>query len=114
MEFINSLDSDYINSSMRLKSLDNDITIQAHNIIKTILILFVYNNDKKALYTLIEHTEQSDGEYMFIEIVESVNETINFNTIESLLSTKDLFSGLAHDIWDYMIEVDFHGKRTNL
>ena len=112
MEFIGNLNDEFINAAFRLKALNNNLTSQAHNIIKTILVLLVYKiYDKKVLYSIIEQTELSQGEYMFIDIVEPITETINFSTIESLLSTKDLFAGLAYDIWDYMEEIDEKNKR---
>lgn len=112
MEFLDSLNDDFITAAFRLKSLNNDVSSQIHNIIKTILILMVYKiNDKKILYNIIEQSELSNGEYMFIDIVEAVTDTLNFNTIESLLSKKDLFSGLAYDIWDYITETDTKNKR---
>lgn len=111
MEFIGNLNNDFIDTAFRLKALNNNLITQAHNIIKTIIILLVYRtNDKKILYNIIEQTELSEGEYMFIDIVEPITETINFSTIESLLSKKDLFSGLAYDIWEYIEEMDDKNK----
>lgn len=111
MEFLSNLSDEFIDMGFRLNE-DGDVESQAHNIIKTIIVLLVYKiNDKKILYAMIEQTELSEGEYMFIDIIEPITETINFATIESLLSKKDLFDGLAYDIWDYMEEVDAAGKK---
>ena len=105
MEFLNTLSDEFISVAFKLKK--SDVMTQAHNIIKTIIVLLVYKiNDKKTLYSLIEQTELSEGEYMFIDIIEPITETINFSIIESLLSKNDLFSGLANDIWDYLEEID--------
>lgn len=112
MDFLDSLNDEFITAAFRLKSLDNNVSSQAHNIIKTIIILLVYKiSDKKILYNMIEQTEMSEGEYMFIDVIEAITETINFNTIESLLSKKDLFAGLAYDIWDYINEIDDNRKK---
>lgn len=112
MEFLSNLNDEFITAAFRLKSLDNDVSVQAHNIIKTIIILLVYKiSDKKVLYSMIEQSEMSEGEYMFIDIVEPIVDTLNFNTIESLLSKEDLFSGLAYDIWDYINEIDDKNKK---
>lgn len=101
------LNDEYITAAFRLKSLNNDVSLQSHNIIKTILVLLVYKViDKKPLYAMIEQSEQGEGEYMFIDIVEPITDTINFTTIESLLSKRDIFAGLAYDIWDYMGEYE--------
>jgi hypothetical protein len=112
IEFLTNLSDEFINAAFRLKSLNNDVSAQSHNIIKTIIVLLVYKiNDKKNLYNLIEQSELSEGEYMFIDIIEQITETLNFNTIESVLSKDDLFSGLAYDIWDYIEEVDVESKK---
>lgn len=112
MEFLGNLNDEFITAAFKLKSLDGDVMSQAHNVIKTLLILLVYKiTDKKILYSMIEQSELSEGEYMFIDIVESVTDTLNFNTIESLLSKKDLFNGLAYEIWDYINEIDVKGKK---
>ncbi len=111
MEFIGNLSNEFIDAGFRLKGLNGDVSAQAHNIIKTIIILLVYKiNDKKNLYTMIEQTELSEGEYMFIDVIEAMSQTINFSTIESLLSKDDIFDGLAYDIWDDMEEVEKQNK----
>lgn len=107
MEFLNMLNDEFIDNFFRLKGNNNNLLDQSHSIIKTIIVLLVYKiYDKKTLYTMIEQTEISEGEYMFIDIIEPITDTINFNVIESLLSKKDLFSGLAYDLWDYIEELD--------
>ena len=113
MEFVGNLNEEFINAKFKLKSHDGNTSSQAHNIIKTLLILLVYTiTDKKLLYNMIEQTEISDGEYMFIDIVEPITNTLNFNTIESMLSKKDLFNGIAYDIWDYINEMDTNSKKN--
>lgn len=112
MDFIGNLSDEFIDAAFRLKSLNNDVVAQTHNIIKTIVVLLVYKiMDKKNLYVMIEQTELSEGEYMFIDIIEPISESLNFNTIESLLSKRDLFMGLAYDIWDYMEDIENKNKQ---
>jgi len=112
MDFIKELSHEFIDNAFRLKSLDNNVENQCHNIVKTLVILFIYkSNDKKALYSIIEQSELSEGEYMFIDIIEPTTTTINFNNIESLLSKNDIFDGLAYDLWNYIEELDVKNKR---
>lgn len=112
MQLMGDLNEEFINATFGLKNLNNDHNIQAHNIIKTVIILLIYKMiDKKNLYNLIEQSELSEGDYMFIDIIEPLTDTISFNTIESLLSKEDIFSGLAHDIWDYMSELEMDSKK---
>lgn len=112
VKFLTGLSDEFVDMAFRLKSLNNDPQTQAHNIIKTLIVLMVYKiEDKKVLYNLIEQSEMSEGEYMFIDIVEPITDTINFSTIEALLTKKDIFSGLAYDIWDYLEETDEKNRR---
>jgi hypothetical protein len=112
MEFLNEFSEEFIDSALRLKAVNDDVIAQAHNIVKTIVVLLVYKiMDKKNLYLMIEQTELSEGEFMFIDIIEPITDTINFSTIESLLSKKDLFEGLAYDIWNRIGEVEIESKQ---
>ncbi len=115
IEFLNNLPDEIIDHSFRLKNIANDPMIQAHNIIKTILVISVYKTvDKKILYTLIEQSELSEGDYMFIDVIESANNAISFTMIESLLEKQDIFNGLAYDIWDYMDQMTQTAKTMSL
>jgi len=105
--FLDELGEELIDKAFRLKSLNNDLNDQSHNIIKTIILLMIYrNNDKKILHNMIEQSEIAEGEYMFIDVIEPQTNTISFDVIESILSQKDAMSGMAYDIWDYLEEVD--------
>lgn len=106
-ELLAKIDSEFITKAFKLKSLDNNVSNQAHNIIKTLIVLTIYRtNDKKMLYSLLEETELNEGEYMFIDIVEPTVDTLSFDSIEAILSKRDLFKGLAYDIWDYINEIN--------
>lgn len=107
--FLESIDESIIKLSFNLKSelLNGNTADQAHNIIKTIIIVLVYKeNDKKNLHMMIEQLELDQGEYMFIDIIETVTDTINFDSIESLMTKKDLDSGLAYEIWEFISELN--------
>ena len=89
----------------QLKSFNNDTMFQIHAIIKTVIIKNVYKlNDRTPLYKLIEQIELSSGDYTFIEIIEPTTNVLNFNTIEALLSPKEIASGLVYKLWDYIVE----------
>lgn len=108
ISLLNKIDNDFVSKAFKLKNLDNNELNQAHNIIKTLIVLIIYrSNDKKILYDLIEQTEMNNGEYIFIDIVEpNIDNILSFDSIESILSKKDLFNGLAYDIWDYINEIN--------
>jgi hypothetical protein len=99
--FLDTLDKDFVKNAF-VKSKES-----RHNLIKTVLILLKYKTeDKLNLYNIIEQTENNEGEYMFIDIIEPIDDTINFNTIESILPPEELLKGTAHEIWDYIQETN--------
>jgi hypothetical protein len=83
-----------------------DKTMQAHNIIKTIILFELYRSEKKEIYKLIELLDSTEGEYIFLDIVLPTKETIDFRNIELLLSKKDLIKGMAYVLWDYIAEYE--------
>jgi len=107
MEFLNELGMDTINGAFRLKSTNDDKTLQCHNLVKTMIILMLYKSvDKKDLIKMIELSHNTEGEYMFIEIIEPTSNMINFNSIESILDKKELTKGFAHDVWDFLEHIE--------
>lgn len=110
VEFMKELGTEFINAYFRKTSSDSKQNKtdddRIHDIIKTMIILLIYRvSDKKKLYNTIEESENNDGEYIFIDIMEPVTEQINFMTVESLLSKEDAMSGMAHEIWGFMQSV---------
>lgn len=104
VEFLKNLGSEYIDTILRNKKYTKDENI--NNIIRTLIILLIYREkDKKKLYNIIEHAEKTEGEYIFIDVIESVTDQINFMTVESLLSKEDAMAGMAHELWDFMQEI---------
>lgn len=105
IDLLNSLGQDYISQAFRLENLDNNIKIQAHNIIKTIIILLIYKKtEKESVFSILESIESEQGEYMFIDIVIPRKQHINFSTVENLLSKKDLDKGLAYEYWNFILD----------
>jgi hypothetical protein len=104
VNFLKKLGSEYIDTYLRNKKYTKGDTI--NNIIRTLIILLIYREkDKKKLYNIIEQVEKTEGEYIFIDVVESITDQINFMTIESLLSKEDAMAGVAHELWNYMQSV---------
>lgn len=98
-DFLIDLTDDYIDAAFVNQS-DND---RNHNIIKTIIILKVYTeNDKKRLYTMIEQSEQTKGEYKFMDIFVPKSDIIDYAMIEAALSEEEVKTGEAKRIWDYL------------
>lgn len=99
-KFIDDLSEDFINEYLKKKD-------KHHRIVKTVMILLIYKiNDRKVIYQIIEDAENNDNEYIYIDIVEPTTDTLNFDNIEILLSKDDLFTGVAHDLWDFIEETN--------
>jgi len=105
-DFIDSLGKDYVKQVFSASSYDTPKE-QAHNIIKTLIILEIYKKiDKQEIYRLIELVEQEKGEYIFIDIVVPKKQNVDYSTIEDILSSEEIESGYAHELWNYIIEQD--------
>jgi hypothetical protein len=105
--FLKEVGSEIIDTSFRIKSVNNNVHEQAHNIIKTIIILEIYlKSDKQAVYHFLEKSEIKEGEFIYIDIVLPKIEFIDFNTIELTLSQHDVESGLASEIYDIITKYE--------
>lgn len=101
MKLIELIGEDVIKEILLIK----DDGIRRHSILKVIIILDIYRTqDKKNIYKLIELTENTDEEFMFIDIVVPTKEIIDFSVIESLLTKNEINAGYAYVIWDYLNE----------
>lgn len=113
IDFLDNLPPEVINMRFRLKSLNDNKSMQSHNVIKTIILIMLYTAiDKKDLNQMIELSNNAEGEYMFIEIIEQSTNTINFNSIETILNKNELINGFAHDVWKFLEHVEY--KKTKL
>jgi hypothetical protein len=107
----NDLGADFIEQKFKLKNLKNNVNIQAHNIIKTIIIKLIYGiNDKRDFFKILEMSEVTDGEYMFIDIILPVKTTVDFSTIENMLGNDPGAKNTAYQVWKYM--TDYEEKQS--
>lgn len=104
--FLNQLGGDYIaknfmmNDSMKKHE-------QAHNIIKTIIVLLLYKvTEKKEFFRLIEMTENLDGEYMFIDVVVPRQKYVDFNSVEQLIGSSPAVKNLSYYLWNFVVEFE--------
>jgi hypothetical protein len=97
---IKELGEDYISNNFIIK--DN-----FHNILKTIIFKFIYLNEEKVeINKIINDINEKEGEYKYIEvIVANKNKLVDFNFIQKLLNIKQLKSGLAEDIYNYLSDM---------
>lgn len=104
IEFLNMLGSEFIIENI---AIEDKNYIRSHNLIKIIIILQIYKTlEKKELFRLLELLETNEGEFIFIDIVVPIKTIIDIKTIESLLTKKEIQSGKAMEIWDYINESD--------
>ena len=101
--FLNEIGKDFFNEAFNAKKLNGGESEQAHNIIKTIIILLLYTKeDKKSIFKLLETIEEEKGEFIFIDVVISKRQYIDFSSIEEIMTKSEINNGVAHEIWDYL------------
>lgn len=103
INFLNELGGEYIKSKFLIKNK----SLQAHNIIKTLIIIFMYEKrDKKTFFKLLEASENAEGEYMFIDIVVPVKKTIDYAAIENIIGDIHKSKHLTYYLWKYLNDYD--------
>jgi len=100
IKIFSELGEDYIINNFLIK--DN-----FHNILKTIIFKLIYLKEEKIeINKLLNEVEKEEGEYKYIEIVVgNVNKIVDFNIIQKFLNIKQIKSGLAEEIYNYLIEM---------
>lgn len=78
-----------------------------HNILKTIIFKLIYlKEDKLEINSLLNEIEKEEGEYKYIEIiVGDANKIVDFTIIQKFLNIKQVKSGLAEEIYQYLVEM---------
>lgn len=105
--FLNKLGGEYINSFFKLKN--NQVGFQCHNIVKTIILKYLYNEDKKDFFKILEQTEINEGEYMFIDVVVSTKKIVDYSLIEKILESSIINKSrryLPYYLWNFLVEYE--------
>ena len=100
LRLFNELGEDYI--------IDNFlIPDNFHNLLKTFIFRQIYiKEDKEDLVSFLSEKEELEGEYRYIEIIQSnERKLIDYTLIQKFLSLQQLKSGLADDIYNYLVEM---------
>ena len=98
---IEQLDTDII------KIIIEDKPNITHNILKIIIFREIYiKEDKLIIYKLLENAEFINAEYKYIEIIDSKYDTIDYATIESLFTIKEIKEGIAEEIFQMINEYE--------
>ena len=100
IKLFNELGEDYIIDNFLIK--DN-----FHNILKTLIFKQIYiKEEKNEMLGFLNQEEKEKGEYKYIEIIVSnEKKLIDFNQIQKFLSIQQLKSGLADEIYNYLVEM---------
>ena len=102
-EFLKTYGDDNINKIVELYKNEyskNKVVIQ-HNIIKIMIYLNLYKtSEKKEIFNIIETTETSNGEFIFIDIVIPKSSFIDYNAIESILEPYELKTSIPEIIYN--------------
>ena len=89
-----------------------------HNIIKTLIFQQIYlKEEKNELFNILNDIEEEKAEYKYINIIVSnSNKIVDFNVIQKFLNVNQLKSGLAEEIYEYLVdfkqEDDFYLKNN--
>lgn len=114
VEILNNLGSDFIDDNFRLSNLDNNIDNQYHNVIKTIIILFLYKKkEKEDVFKILESVDTNEEEYIYIEKIIPKRDNIDYSAIEALLTKSEIKKGYAQEYWNYITENEVKLTRIN-
>lgn len=101
--FLEEFGTVFVKDNFKLENLEGNVLHQSHNIIKVMIISDIYIRcDKKELYDIILNMEKQDNVYIYIDIVIPKTTYIDYNVIESMLTLKEIESGLANNIYDLL------------
>ena len=97
INIFNELGEDFINDYFLIKN-------NFHNIIKTLIIKFIYiQEDKKDIINLLEENDEEDGEYKYIEIVIGSDEKIiDFTILQQFLTPQEIRNNMAEDYYEFL------------
>lgn len=101
-DFLKSYGEENLNKFIDLykKEIDKNKFIIQHNVIKIFIYLNLYKStEKKEIFNIIETTETSNGEFIFIDIVIPKSSFIDYNMIENILEPYELKTNIPETIY---------------
>lgn len=101
LQFLNSLGREYIDSYILKIVNDTTIEVNAHNLIKTLVFREIYlKQDKKLVYDILNESEESQNEYIYIDVVVSNDDANDFERFKSLFIGDDDADMLAEETFE--------------
>ena len=103
-EFV-KLNENNLENIIKLFNSEEDKIIFHHNIIKIMIYLNLFKaNEKKEIFNIIETTETSNFDFIFIDVVIPKSTFIDYNSIESILEPSELKTNLPEKIYELINE----------
>ena len=110
VDFLNTLGSDYINNyilAVTDKAGEQSVDINVHNLIKTIVFREIYKNQEQHLvFKILSDIEESENEYIWIDIVVSTDELTDFNFFRNIFAGEKNSEFLARDLFELVNKSD--------
>jgi hypothetical protein len=106
IDVINTLQAIDINVLSEIAKNKEDLN---HNILKIIIFREIYmTEDKLMIFKLLENEELANAEFKYIEIVDSRYDTIDYATVESMFSIKDIKQGMAEEVYQMINDYEIN------
>lgn len=103
-EFIEDLGQDYVDNYL-LQIKDGVVSVNEHNLIKTIVFKLIYQNqDRTRVFEILAETEEENLEYTYIDIVVTDASVIDVNSLSKLFTGKAYASAMAHILIDLLTQ----------
>jgi len=106
-EFLKLYGEDNVNKIIELykKEINKNKVVIQHNIIKIMIYLNLYKTaEKKEIFNIIETTETSNGEFIFIDVVVPKSSFIDYNAIETILEPYEIKTSMPETIYNMINE----------
>ena len=105
INFLNVFGQEFVLANFKLENLEGNKHLQAHNIIKVLILNELYiKTDKNEIYEILQEADKIDKTYIYIDIIIPKADYIDYSMIESVLEQDDVQSGLASEIYDFILK----------
>ncbi len=116
------LDEKYKDIMISINNIGEDVILSiisdkrdiSHNILKIIIFREIYNKeDKNLIYKILESEEFVNAEYKYIDIIDTIYDTVDYATVSSLFNIRDVKSGLAEEVYNMISEYEMRSTKSS-
>jgi hypothetical protein len=101
VDMLNDLGAEFVTENLRGKG-----DIKAHNLIKTLVFVNLYQNQEKPeVIRILEEVEMEQGEYAYIDVVMPKIQHFDYAAIEQLMSPAERRAGIADEAYEQLNEL---------